>query len=164
MKSKIPIGDKYLPNTSIEDLEKKHKEEKDPKAKERLLMSICRKRGDSLRTIGKTCCKTHICVRNWLIRAESGLDNLHDIKRPGAKRKLTKESLAQVKEDLIKGPQAQGFKSNVWTGKLVAEYILRKYKVKYTPRRMQELLHEMGFKTSNGSFIQNTSTKKDEQI
>ena len=146
MRGNIPKGDKYLPNTSIEDLKKKHKEEKNPKVKERLLMCIRRKYGDSLRAIGKIFCKSHNCARNWLIRAEGGLDKLHDKKRPGAKRKLTNEQLAQIKEDLLKGPQAHGFESNMWTGRLVAEHILRKYNIEYTPRNMQNLLRKMGYR------------------
>ncbi len=56
-----------------------------------------------------------------------GLDRLYDIKRPGPARRLTAEQLAELKADLIAGPQKQGFESGMWTGKLVVRHVLNKY-------------------------------------
>ena len=54
---------------------------------------------------------------DWPAGAKDELDRLYDIKSPGPARMLTAGQLAELKKDLIAGPQAQGFESNPWTGK-----------------------------------------------
>ena len=147
MKKSLPAGNDFLPDIDMDHLKKLYKKEKDPKAKERLLAFMARKRGDSLRTIGKNFCKSFSVIRVWLYRViDGGLDNIYDIKRPGPARRLTEEQLAALKADLIAGPQKHGFESSMWTGKLVAEHVRRKYNVEFVPRTMQDLLREMGFR------------------
>ena len=144
VKKTLPTGEKFLPHTSMKELEKLYKKETDPKARDRLLAYMARKRREPLQKIGKSLRRPHSTIRNWILRATDGLDGLHDVRRPGPARRLSDGQLAELKEDLIAGPQAHGLGSHTWTGKMVAGHVRKKYGVSYVPRTMQELMHEMG--------------------
>ena len=143
---KVPKGDQFLPDVSIDKLRELHKTEKNTKARDRLLAYMARKDDSSVRAIARSLNRSTTTIYDWLVRAVDGLDRLYDIKRPGPARRLTAEQLAELKADLIAGPQKHGFESGMWTGKLVVRHVLNKYEVQYVPRTMQELLHEMGFR------------------
>ena len=66
MKKSLPAGNGFLPDIDMDRLKKLYKKEKDPKAKERLLTCMARKRCDSLRAIGKNFCKSFGVIRVWL--------------------------------------------------------------------------------------------------
>ena len=110
-----------------------------------LLAYMARKRGEPLQKIGKSLCRTHSTIRNWIpLCAAGGLDRLHDAKRPGPARRPTAGQLAELKEGLVAGPQEHGFESGTWTGKMMVGHVLNRYEVQCVPRAMQELLHGMG--------------------
>ena len=141
---KVPKGDQFLPDVGIGELRTLHKKETNAKARDRLLAYMARKDGGSVQAIGRSLNRATTTVYDWLARAEGGLDRLYDIKRPGPARRLTAEQLAELKGDLIAGPQAQGLGPGLWTGEMAAGHVLSKYGVRYVPRTMQELLHDMG--------------------
>lgn len=143
---KVPKGDKFLPDVSIDELRILHKKEKNAKARDRLLAYMARKDGSSVQAISNVLNRATTTIYDWLCRTDDGLDGLYDIKRQGPARKLTDKQLAELREDLLAGPQAHGFESNLWTGKTAARHVLNKYKVRYVPRTMQTLLHEVGFR------------------
>ena len=108
---------------------------------------MARKRGEPLQKIGKSLCRPHTTICNWiLLCAAGGLDRLHDAKRQGPARRLAEGQLAELKEDLMAGPQEHDFESGMWTGKMVVRHVLNRYGVQYVLRAMQELRHEMGFR------------------
>ena len=143
---KAPTGDQFLPEISIEKLRELHKNEKNPKARDRLLAYMARKNGDTIDHIAKSLRRGTGTIHDWLAKANSSLDRLYDIKRQGPARRLTGEQLAELKEDLIAGPQANGFESSSWTGKMMARHVKNKYDISYVPRTMQELMLEMGLR------------------
>ena len=124
---KVPKGDQFLPDVSIDELRELHKKEKNTKAQGRLLAYIARKDGSSVRAIARSLNRSTTTIYDWLARAADGLDRLYDIKRPGPARRLTAEQLAELKADLIAEPQRHGFESGMWTGKLVIRHVLDKY-------------------------------------
>ena len=65
-----------------------------------------------------------------------GLGKLYDMKRSGALRRLTGAVLTELRNDLISNPQARGFEVHLWTGKVMATHVLKKYGVQYVPRTM----------------------------
>ena len=146
MKWNLPKGDQFLPDVSIDELKALHKAEKDTKARDRLLVYMARKRGDSIRKIADDFGSTYSTIRDWLVRAKDGLGRLHDTKRLGPSRRLSAEQLAEIREDLLAGPRELGFETDMWTGKILVEHIRRKYEITFVPRTMQTLMHEMGFR------------------
>ena len=130
----------------MEKLKELYKKEKNPKARDRLLAYMARKKGDTIDRIAGNLSRGAGTIHDWLAKANNSLDSLYDIKRKGPARRLTEEQLAELKEDLIAGPQENGFESSLWTGKMVAKHVKNKYGVSYVPRTMQELMHEMGFR------------------
>lgn len=146
MKWNLPKGDKFLPDVSIDELKALHKAEKDPKARDRLLAYMARKKGHPVRKIADDFNSTYSTIRDWLVRANDGLDRLHDIKRPGPPRRLDAAQMAGILEDLLAGPRRLGFETDVWTGKILAEHIKRKHGISFVPRTMQTLIREVGFR------------------
>lgn len=69
-------------------------------------------------------------VSQWLKRArQGGVEALRRQPAPGPTPKLTAEQLAQIPDLLDRGPEAYGFRGQVWTGKRVAEVMRRTFGV-----------------------------------
>ncbi len=85
-------------------------------------------------------------VSQWLKRARAGgADALRHRLPPGATPKLTAEQRAQLPTLLARGPEAYGFRGEVWTTKRVATMIQREFHVTYHPAHMSRLLREIGW-------------------
>ena len=145
-KKRLTGGENFLPNVGIEKLKALRKKETNAKARDRLLVYIYRKEGRSIREIGKIFGQAYSTMRDWLVRADqAGLERLYDISPPGLSRKLSPEQIAELRADLIAGPQKHGFESEMWTGRMMAEHVRRKYGIEHVPRTMQRLMHHVGF-------------------
>ena len=140
------LEDQFLPEIDMEKLKALCKKERDPKARDRLLAYMARKKGDAIECIADNLSRGTGTVHGWLAKANDSLDSLYDIKRKGPARRLTEEQLAELKEDLIADPQENGFESSLWTGKMVARHVKNKYGISYVPRTVQKLMREMGFR------------------
>ena len=145
-KKRLTRGENFLPNIGIEKLKELRKKETDTKARDRLLAYIYRKEGRSIREIGKIFGQAYSTIRDRLVRADqAGLERLYDISPPGLPRKLSPEQIAELRADLIAGPQKHDFESEMWTGRMMVEHVRRKYNIEYVPRTMQRLMHHIGF-------------------
>ena len=83
--SQIPADKRFLAGISSERLRAIHKEEKDPKAADRLLAYAMRKEGMSIRQICGALNRSYSTVRDWLMRAmQMGPDGRYDILNAGA--------------------------------------------------------------------------------
>ena len=83
-------------------------------------------------------------VSFWLRRYKKG-EGLEDRKRPGKKSKLSIKQLNEFKEVLMDVPPSRyGGKSMGWLTRMAIDYVERRYGVKYSMRRMQELFHKFG--------------------
>ena len=112
-KEKMPSGDGFMPGISLEDLQQKHKTERDHKNAGRLLASIKRKEGMLIRDIVWFMEKSYTTIHDWLTHMhESGPAARHNKSMPGGACKLS--------EDLVAGPQECGFESGVWTSSCLA--------------------------------------------
>jgi len=81
-------------------------------------------------------------VSQWLKRArEQGVEALRRHPAPGRQPRLTPEQLAQLPALVERGPEAYGFRGQVWTCKRVAEVIRRTFGVVYHPAHVSRLLH-----------------------
>ena len=89
---------------------------------------------------------TQGAVSQWLTRAkEHGVEALRRRKAPGAKPRLTSEQKAQIPGLLKQGPEAYGFRGDVWTRKRVATVIRRKFGVSYDPVHVGRILKALGW-------------------
>ena len=85
-------------------------------------------------------------VNNWLIWYNAdGIEGLRTKKPSGAPPKLDEKKKAELATLIEEGPQASGFTSGVWTGKMISSLIKNRFGVKYHDRYVPYLLHQMGF-------------------
>lgn len=83
-------------------------------------------------------------VSQWLKRGrEQGAEGLRRHPAPGRQPRLTTEQRAQLPALVERGPEAYGFRGQVWTCKRVAEVIRRTFGVTYHPAHVSRLLHAM---------------------
>src|SRR5260221_14595666 len=81
-------------------------------------------------------------ISQWLKRGrEQGVEGLRRHPAPGRQPRLTSEQLAQLPALVGRGPEAYGFRGQVWTCKRVAEVIRRTFGVTYHPAHVSRLLH-----------------------
>lgn len=85
-------------------------------------------------------------INKWMRwYATAGVEGLLTKSRPGAPRRLTDEQRAAVVAAVKAGPNAAGYESGMWTGPMVADYIERRFGVKYHHEYVPRLLHKLGF-------------------
>ncbi len=83
-------------------------------------------------------------VSYWKIRFEE-TGSLDDLLKSGSPGKLDKKNLALVKEHLLGyAPKRYGGESLGWTTKIAIDFVYKKFGVKYSMRRMQELFRKFG--------------------
>src|SRR5260370_868553 len=81
-------------------------------------------------------------VSQWLKRGrEQGVEGLRRHPAPGRQPRLSAEQFAQLPALVDRGPEAYGFRGQVWTCKRVAEVIRRTFGVRYHPAHVSRLLH-----------------------
>ena len=89
---------------------------------------------------------TQGAVSQWLKRAkEGGPSALRRRKAPGAKPRLTPKQKAQIPELLKRGPEAYGFRGDVWTRERVGTVIRREFGVSYSQVHIGRILKELGW-------------------
>lgn len=89
---------------------------------------------------------TQGAVSQWITRAKSeGQQALRRRKAPGAKPRLTLEQKRQIPELLKQGPEAFGFRGDVWTRDRVATVIRREFGVSYHPVHIGRMLRDLGW-------------------
>jgi transposase len=80
-------------------------------------------------------------VSQWMTRArQGGPEALRARPSPGAPRQLTPEQLTRLPTLLDRGPEAYGFRGQIWTRKRVAEVMRRELGVVYHPTHVGRLL------------------------
>src|SRR5205823_9047194 len=84
---------------------------------------------------------SHQIVSDWRgAWRRSGRDGLRGAGRAGRLPKLSREQLARVEVELIKGAEANGYPNDLWTLKRAAEVIERVSGVSYHPARVSCIL------------------------
>ena len=82
-------------------------------------------------------------VSQWLSRAKAqGPQALRHCKPPGRQPKLAHPQRLQLLELLTQGPQALGFRGDVWTQPRVAQVIRRHFGVQYHPSQVGRILKQ----------------------
>ena len=87
---------------------------------------------------------TEGAVSQWFKKVrEKGLQSLRSRKGGGPKPKLTPEQLENLTELLAKGPEAYGFRGDVWTRARVGAVIKKEFGVTYSEGHVGRLLGEI---------------------
>ena len=74
-------------------------------------------------------------VSQWMTRArQGGSEALRHRPPPGAPRRLSAEQLAQLPELLHRGPEAYGFRGQLWTRGRIAAVMRVAFGISYQPR------------------------------
>jgi transposase len=83
----------------------------------------------------------HQIVSDWrAVWRRSGRDGLRGAGRAGRLPKLSRDQLAQVERELLKGAEANGYPNDVWTLQRAAEVIVRVTGVSYHPAHVWSIL------------------------
>ena len=86
---------------------------------------------------------SHQIVSDWRAAwRRCGRDGLRGAGRAGRLPKLSRDQLAHVERELLKGAEANGYPNDVWTLQRVAEVIERLTGVMYHPAHVWSLLRQ----------------------
>ena len=93
-------------------------------------------------------------VYQWLAGfLRRGFASLSYGKSPGRKAKLDQDQRRHLASLIEAGPQACGFESAIWSGTLLAQLIERQWHLKFHPRYLPALLHQLGFTYQKARFV-----------
>lgn len=116
-----------------------YKGEKDPDVRERILIIIGLKRGESSYEVGGRFGCPHSKVLYWKYRfEESGIEGLRTRPRPGKPKKLSVKTENQIKKKLGENPHG-------WKTRSVMELLYKGAGASYSERHVRRLLHKWGF-------------------
>lgn len=144
--TRVQKGNDFLTSISLDELKKIYKIENNAKAKIRLQACIMRKQGKTLEEISDKVSYPLTTVGDWLRRIhDKGIERRYSIKQSGRPSNLKKNQKEELKGILEESPEKQGLPFRIWTAKLLAYFIEQRYKVAYKIRRVEKLVHELGF-------------------
>ena len=119
----IQKGNKFLLDISKEELKKLYKNEKNAKAKLRLLASMKRKEGMSMDEIANSLQKPKTTIHDWLQRIENrGIKNI-----------------------LRNSPEEQDIPFTLWTTNLVQYIIMKNFNVELKVRQVRNIIKKINF-------------------
>ncbi len=76
---------------------------------------------------------------------QEGIAGLKKAGRAGRPAKLTAEQLRDLEEELVRGPRAWGYSTELWTTQRVADLIQRRFGVRYHRDHVGRVLAQMGW-------------------
>jgi transposase len=76
---------------------------------------------------------------------QGGLAALAPKRHPGPTSKLSVPQKRRLREILLRGPQAAGFHTDLWSCPRVAEVVQREFGIVYHPDHLGRILHDLGF-------------------
>jgi transposase len=85
-------------------------------------------------------------VSRWAAELEqSGRAGLKKAERAGRKPRLSAEQIGAVERGLLRGPEALGYETNLWTSARVGRLIERECGVGYHPGHVWRILRQLGW-------------------
>lgn len=84
-------------------------------------------------------------VRVWYRRWQAGDQTLPQVRARGRQARLTPEQLEQLQQELLRGPTAHGYRTELWTLERIAAVIKRLFGVRYHTAHVSKLLHALGW-------------------
>jgi transposase len=112
----------------------------------RMLAAKRLQEGKGVRAIARLVEAAPSSVSRWKQELdEGGLEALKAKPHPGRRARLSTEQKKRLEQILLKGPQAEGFATDLWTLARVAKVIEREFGVKYHPGHVWYILRGMGW-------------------
>ena len=85
-------------------------------------------------------------VGRWQQQLErQGVAGLKKAGRAGRPAKLSAEQLLRLEEELVRGPRAWGYTTELWTTQRVADLIQRRFRVRYHRDHVGRVLAQLGW-------------------
>jgi transposase len=85
-------------------------------------------------------------VRRWkAVVRRQGTRALAARPAPGRPRRLSAQDRRRLERGLLRGAQAAGFETDLWTCPRVAQWIQRRFRIRYHPDHVCRLLHALGW-------------------
>jgi transposase len=102
--------------------------------------------GYSLNEVGRRIGCNPSSVMRWRdARRRGGARALEVRFSPGRPWKLDPAQRKRLVRLLLKGPMAQGYRTNLWTTARIAELVERQFGVRYHPDHIGRLMHSLGW-------------------
>jgi len=140
----LPKKQLFLPDTSLQRIRSLYAQERNHRAKTRLLAAIHRKQGKSIDEIAYLVSAPRDTVYGWLRRfTKRGIDAKDSIKQSGRPAQLTIKQRMAIVKILERGPPHNP--SGLWTSKEVRALITNKFKRTYVKQHVWRLLVSLGF-------------------
>ena len=129
-------------------MDTKHTPRRDFKAleKRRLKAVGLFKRGYTRAKVARTLGVSHETARRWHAAwSKGGRQGLKAAGRAGRKPKLNKAEVRKFGKELLRGPEAHGYVTQLWTLKRMATLLKKLTGVSYHPNHMWRVLREVGW-------------------
>lgn len=94
------------------------------------------------RLVGASLSSVKRWKRAW---SDGGVAALAAKPHPGPTPKLSLDQKQELVTILKSGPNAAGYRTDLWTCARVAEVVRKKFRVKYHPDHVGRMLHDLGF-------------------
>jgi transposase len=103
-------------------------------------------RGERLAAIARQLGVSRQAVHQWAQRYQRrNRAGLHRRPRPGRPPNLARAQLAQLPRLLVRGAEAYGFPTPLWTTQRVADLLWQRFRVRYDRDHVCRLLHRFGW-------------------
>src|SRR5579875_1904769 len=117
--------------------------------------------GLSLNEVGRRIECAPRSVMRWLrARRRGGLDALRVRFSPGRPLKLGASQRRRLVKLLLKGPQAHGYRTQLWTTARIAEVIRREFGVSYHRDHIGRLMHSLNWSPRNLKLAPSSATRR----
>jgi transposase len=102
--------------------------------------------GYSLNEVGRRIGCAAVSVMRWRDARRRQGDSVFEVRfSPGRPWKLGEKERKRLVRLLLKGPLAQGYRTNLWTTARIAELIRREFGVEYHRDHIGRLMHGLGW-------------------
>ena len=141
---KLTKGKEFLPDISLQKLQKMYDKEKNAKSKLPLLSAVHRKLGRSIDEIAYILSKPRRTIHGWLTQFQKrGIVGKDSIKQTGRPATLTLTQRKNLVKDLERGPPHNS--TGLWSTKELKYLLKRKYKAEFVNQHVWRLLVSLGF-------------------
>jgi len=104
------------------------------------------KKGSTQSEIARQLGVTRQAVFRWkTIWEKDGLAGLRFPGRAGRKPMLSPEQLMELEAQLLQGPKANGYLTELWTSRRINELIFKLFGVTYHPNHIWRVMHMLGW-------------------
>jgi transposase len=101
--------------------------------------------GERPLTIAPALGMSYEAVRVWYRRWQADDAALLEVKRRGRSARLSSVQLEQLQQELLRGPTAHGYHTELWTLERIAVVIRRVFGISYHPAHISKVLHALGW-------------------